>query len=71
MNLREVLNGLADDIIREGTQDNTPLADILYRMPPASKRTLIIGGAMRIARQEEFTERQEFLNRRRNSMLDV
>jgi hypothetical protein len=62
--IREMLNGMADEIIRDGVNRDSALENILGSMDMSAKRTLIIGGAMRIARREEFQERMEWRERR-------
>lgn len=59
-----MLNGMADEIIRDGVNRDSALENILGSMDMSAKRTLIIGGAMRIARREEFQERMEWRERR-------
>jgi hypothetical protein len=57
--LRDLFDGIANDIICAGSRDGSSLSTILAKMPRTQKRSLIIGGALREIRHFEFNERQE------------
>jgi hypothetical protein len=68
--LRDMLSDITDNIINESVHPDSPLMAILGFMPPHQKRSVILGGALRVARymdsSDNWAHREERLNARKN-----
>jgi hypothetical protein len=56
--LGELIEGLTQTVIQDGTVGSSPLREILYALPPRQRRNLIINGAMRQLAYRDHQERQ-------------
>ena len=63
-NARDILNQMSDEVIYNSTHDDSVLRDIFGCMSPQKKRGIIIGGLIRQANQQDWSEKWEQRERR-------
>ena len=63
--VREYLDKLVEDTIHRDCNSDSILANVLLTRTPAARRTIVIGGMMRLARQADHYDRMERLTKYR------
>ena len=55
--IRGTLDKMVEEVIYNNCSQDSLLADILMSKSPSSRRSIILGGMMRMARQDDFKDR--------------
>jgi len=66
--VREHLDSIVENVITESCGNDSLLGDILMQRSPSNRRSIIIGGMLRMARQDDYRERSEWRERRLASL---
>ena len=58
--VRDQLDQMVEGVIHNDCSSNSVLCQVLMARPPAQRRSIIIGGMLRMARQQDYHERMEW-----------